>query len=661
MADNKLSSDTAGGADAPTPVQAAATGFRRLADALPEFVWTARSDGTLTWLSARWAQATGGVPWQVGRAQGWTEMVHPDDLTTVRRLWRDAVSAAQPFEAQMRMRPAAHAGYRWFAARALPEFDSQHQVTGWLGINSDITEQKNAERKAQQAAGQLQQIFAHAPLIVLVADANGTYTMGMGKDLGTIGLTAENIVGQNILARTAVHSELNQKIKRVLAGEDMRWEDYNYDRWWEIHGTPVWEGENKQRPAGLVSICFDITARKEVERLAISEQIARSAAELKAQFLATMSHEIRTPLGGILGVAEILLETPLMPEARALVAMLRDSGQNLLAVVDEILDYSKLEAGRMLLHVAPLSLRVFLHAQLEALTDAARQKGLRLTLEVDPSVPEHVCADAAQLGVILRHYLANGIKFTQAGHVTLRCALGSALADMGPASASEAVPLLFSVEDSGIGIDPSLEATLFQPFVQADVSHSRSHGGTGLGLSICRGLAQLMGGRVGYRSVVGQGTTVWLGVRLAPAEAPASAATKRSAPQPAPVRRTGRILVAEDDRVNQAVLAAQLRSLGHAVVMVADGHAVLDALAQDTFDVVLMDCHMPVLDGWEAAMQIRAMPQVPGSRRIPLIALTASSSAEDLQRCYAAGIDNCLTKPCSAAQLDKVLTPWLAP
>jgi signal transduction histidine kinase len=272
---------------------------------------------------------------------------------------------------------------------------------------------------------------------------------------------------------------------------------------------------------GLASISFDITEAKEAERLAISEKITLSAAQMKSQFLAAMSHEIRAPVGGILGVARLLAHSPLSGEARALVSMMRDSGEALLTVVDNILHYANLEAGRVTLRVAPLALRPWLAEQLEHVADAARDKGLQLRLEVDSTLPDSWAGDAEQLAIIVQQFLSNGIKFTERGHVTLRCQM----APPGPAPlppreaatplrVATALQLRLCVTDSGVGIAPELQGSVFQPFMQADVSHTRPHGGTGLGLSICRALAQLMDGNVGYTSQLNQGTEVYLDVPL---------------------------------------------------------------------------------------------------------------------------------------------------
>jgi signal transduction histidine kinase/CheY-like chemotaxis protein len=399
----------------------------------------------------------------------------------------------------------------------------------------------------------------------------------------------------------------------------------------------------------------DLTRRLDESRLAASElsralenrvkleddlQRAKEAADrgsrAKSEFLANMSHEIRTPLNGILGVTQLAAACATSENQREYLRIAQDSAETLLAIINDILDLSKIEAGRMELESEPFHIRTELERAVNLMRPAATAKGLTLGMTVEDDVPEKVAGDALRLRQVLVNLVGNAVKFTQTGRVSVSAAPHS------PGMCK------FSVTDTGIGICPEDQAAIFAPFQQADGSTTRRFGGTGLGLSISKKLVGLMGGEIGVASSP-QGSTFWFTACFEPVEAPTSQPPAGGSEATAPGEPL-KILLAEDNRVNQFVAVHLLESHGHTVCTAEDGRAAVDAAEAATFDVILMDIQMPRMDGLEATAAIRQRERLTGPR-VPIIALTAHAMDGDRQRFLAAGMDGYVSKPIRVPEL----------
>ena len=398
----------------------------------------------------------------------------------------------------------------------------------------------------------------------------------------------------------------------------------------------------------MVSVYRDMS-RKEAQ-LSRAMRAAEAASEAKSQFLANMSHEIRTPLNAVLGLNGLLLKSTLDAEQRRHAELVQSSGQLLLSLINDILDLARIDAGRIDLEPISFDIRALAGEVVNLLQTRAGAQGLLLTCTVDPDVPARLVADAIRVRQVLFNLVGNALKLTERGSVEVRIHFRTA---------DDGHRLVMEVEDSGVGIAADALPHLFERFTQVDASSARRHGGSGLGLSITREVVQRMGGEVTARSTPGQGSCFTATVRCelgAPAvpEADAPAGFERASSWAvAPEGEGLRILVAEDNDVNQVVIEGLLNLLGHRATTVGNGALALERAAEGGWDAVLMDMQMPELDGLEATRAIRRLlPPVSG---VPIIAMTANARDEDRAACLAAGMDDFVSKPIDVKDLQTAL------
>jgi PAS domain S-box-containing protein len=593
---------------------------------------------------------------QLGRAptaEDWTSVLRGND----RQLWSEEYQSAarerRPFFCEYRVE-LRDGGSRWLETHGQFRYDASGHPERFIGATFDITRLKQAEEARRSIEARLERIIR--------GTNDGPWEFDVATDsywlaphfLKLCGY-GPNLVPTREAMKALIHPEdvegQQTSFRRCLQGLGpydaefrVRQSDGRY-RWFRSRG--ICEFDPVGRPIRMSGALQDISERREYQRALIEAREAADAANRsKSEFLANMSHEIRTPMNGVLGMTELLLDTQLDIVQRDYTETIRSSAGALLTVINDILDFSKIEAGKLDLESIELNLRDTFEDVGRLLAIQAQAKGLELKLSVDQDIPERVTGDPARIRQILLNLGGNAVKFTDQGAVAIDARLLT--------SDDERVSIRCEVRDTGQGIPSERLRALFQPFSQVDASTTRRFGGTGLGLSIVKRLATLMDGDAGVESQVGLGSRFWFTIRLgraAPAM-PSSAASRREGGQPrVTARELGalrnsehfRVLVAEDNTVNQKVARVMLERLGLSVEVVNNGREAVESWSRHRFDLILMDCQMPVVDGYEATREIRRLEGA--DCRTPIVALTANAMKGDDATCRAAGMDDYLAKP----------------
>jgi hemerythrin-like metal-binding protein len=417
---------------------------------------------------------------------------------------------------------------------------------------------------------------------------------------------------------------------------------------------------NEHLASKTVQLAREIGSRKQAEsrlnraldELRAAKEVAETATLAKSTFLATMSHEIRTPLNSIIGLSHLSIGLSPEPRLRDYIEKIEASGLHLLGIINDVLDFSRIEAGKLSVEKIGFSLRAAIGSTMMILGDRAEEKGLSLTLDIDEELPENLIGDPIRIGQILLNFGVNAIKFTERGGVTIAVRQETVTESPDGKGSADKLHLRFEVSDTGIGIGSNQQDGLWQSFQQADMSTTRKYGGTGLGLAISKRLAELMEGRVGVESEPGVGSTFWFTVPLAIGKQAVEEEKKRLALWGC------RVLLAEDDVINQEVTLAQLRHAGLEAELVPNGARAVERILTEPWDLVLMDIEMPVMDGLDATREIRKHDSL---RNLPIIAMTANATREDREACFAAGMNDFLIKPIDPAVFLSLLGKWILP
>lgn len=531
----------------------------------------------------------------------------------------------------------------------------QRLADGWtITQASDITAEKIAEQAVERNAALLKLSLDNMTDGIFVLDTEMRYQVFNDRYVDLMELApgdvAPGMAVRDIILRLAHEGAYGTGDPETLADERMaslRTGEYVEREIFTSSGRILHARKAPIETGGAVVTVTDITRRKHTEKVITQAREAADAAnQAKSDFVAMVSHEVRTPMNGVLGMARLMRETPLDRDQRHSLETVISSAESLLRIVNDLLDISKLDAGHLELESIPFGPADAVENSVAVLTGQAREKGLNLTIDAGSNLPDVVVGDPYRLRQVLMNLISNAIKFTPAGSVTVRLRRVS--------QKEKIADLEFAVIDTGQGIRPEHREKLFSPFTQATVEIARKHGGTGLGLAICRRLVDLMGGVITLETEVDRGSSFSFRLAL-PVDTetdPAALSLSMGAemavsPSAAKTQASGadalKLLQVEDNDTNADLVERLMRRAGHTIVSVGDGAQALERLAEETFDLIIMDRHMPVMDGLEATRRIRALP--PPLSSIPIVGITAGALPEELQACLDAGMDTVLTKP----------------
>jgi PAS domain S-box-containing protein len=640
--------------------------FRNMADGCPEAMWVTSADGSNNFLNRACREFCGTNCEQVVKGN-WQSMVHPEDAEEYLGAIQRAVREHTNFKGEARLRRADDE-WRWVVTHAVPRFSQSGEYLGDIGLSLDITERKQAEQALRTSEEKFRQLAENIREVFWMMDPGSDKFLYISPAYEQVwGRTCDSVYRNSASRPEAIHPDDLERSRRLLArqmqGEPVE-NEYRIrtpdgqEKWIRSRAFPVRDEGGKLIRA--VGIAEDITERKRYEaELIEAREGADAANRAKSCFLANMSHEIRTPMNGVIGMLQLLALTDLTKEQRHYAAVAQSSGQTLLALIDQILDLSRIEARQVTLENRSFNLRDVVAEVVQLLSVQANAKGLPIHCYISPEIPPLVVGDAHRLRQVLTNLTANAVKFTEQGVVALDAAMDAAMENQGNGSAT----VRFTVTDTGIGIRQSQAATLFSPFTQADVSTTRKYGGTGLGLAISKQIVEMMGGTIGVDSREGRGSAFWFTAVFELAPQPAPASERQDAPcgtpaEPAQEKAMARILVVEDNSTSREVALAQLRKLGYQASAVSNGADAVKAVESGRFGLVLMDCQMPVMDGFQAARRIRSSSQ-PAIAGIPIVAVTANAMKNDRERCLREGMNGYLAKPVKLEPLANALATWL--
>ena len=496
---------------------------------------------------------------------------------------------------------------------------------------------KDKERELKETKTKLETVISNSPIVLYALDQDGKFTLFDGKGSSLFGIPASSIVGQHISCFKETIPVAEALFQNGMAGESGNAVTPIGEHFFEIHYAPIFDEQQKVK--GVIGVASDVT------QLSKAKEMAEEASRMKQEFIANMSHEIRTPMNGIIGLTNILMDTPLNSEQYSYLSSIKKCSNSLLVIINDILDFSKAELGKMHFENVPFRLVDIAQHTKELFETRAAEKSIALHLQLDPLLPSAVSGDPTRLTQILNNLVGNAVKFTEEGSISISMKtrrLSSHDATIG-----------FEIRDTGIGIPQDCIDTIFESFKQACSDTTRKYGGTGLGLSIVKQLVEQQGGRIAADSELGKGSVFYF-------ELPLQLADDRQL-QFAEVRMTEtfdltgiRILLAEDNPINQLIAKKLLLDMGAEVTIAENGKIAVEEVHRQPFDLVLMDIQMPEMNGYEAVRQLRS-DESESIRNLPVLAMTAHATATEKDRCFECGMNEYISKPFEPDALIKLI------
>ncbi len=619
--------------------------LKELADSMPQIVWITDPNGDIEYYNRRWYEYIGEYLSQKELFQ----YIHPDDRNDVKEKWEKSIAEGMSFEIELRIWSQVANQFCWHLLRIVPIRNKAGIVMRWYGTATDIHDQKQLLLEQQK----LISLIENTPDASIMFDGHWEIVYSNSAAQKLFGLERNlshqitDIFSSYHMFTEIIFPAISQEGK--WEGEIELWDKKNQHGIITYSQCFIISDPNGGIPLVTALVSRDISDLKsaELERIEAKsrEEAARAASKLKSDFLANLSHEIRTPVNGIIGMTELIRDTDLDPDLQDMVDSLKYSGDSLLALLNDILDFSKIEAGKFELENIPFNLRKLIEETLRTFDHNVIQSKIHLSLEIAPNIPGFLFGDPLRIRQILLNLISNAFKFSQKGDINVKVSQLSLV--------DKTIHLYFEVTDTGIGISKENISKLFVPFVQADSSMARRFGGAGLGLSICKYLVEKMNGNIGVTSQIGIGSTFWFDIALqtqVPAVIPEENGVKQ-------ISQKINILVAEDNNINQKVFGRMLEKINADVSQVFNGKEAVNLCEKQKFDVILMDCQMPVMDGYSATKTIRDSHGI--NAFTPIIAVTANAGKDEYQRCINAGMNDCIYKPMKTEILLNTITTWV--
>ncbi|KAJ3008683.1 hypothetical protein HKX48_008394 [Thoreauomyces humboldtii] len=635
--------------------------FEQLANSVPFMIWTADAeDGSVTYCNDRWYEYTAMDRNLVNKGQSWLDALPAEFRGVCSDRWKSCLKTGKEFQAEFKLVNRQDGTYRWHMARAVlcRNVTSGTETTSgepvWFATCIDIHDQKTAMLRSEIAEAQFSHLLDNLPIIAWGCDASGKCNLTRGSALKDHAIKDGDMLGYDLFDYYQRNNPtVVPHIRRALAGESFGISTRHGEHWYQTMYSPV--QSDTGGVAGMLAISIDVSDSKNREEAERTGEVAKRALKANTEFVASISHEIRTPLNGIIGMADLILADTISELHRPFMGLLKSSGRTLLSIVNELLDLSKLNAGKMSLECIDMDLRSIVQSVVQTTKVSLTQPSIQLITTVDPLLPEVVRGDPTKIQQIVTNLTNNAVKFTKVGSVEIKVTVTSGT----PTTPSQPLSVRLSVIDTGCGVSEEFRKKLFSDYCQEDASIARQYGGTGLGLAICQKLAVLMNGSISVESEKGKGTTFFVDL---PLMCSASVVTvvksdshSKMTPEELGTTRAMRILVAEDNSINQIIVERMLTRMGCAFDIVADGEQVLAKLQTETYGIIFMDCEMPILDGFAATRAIRSLETI---NHVTIIALTADAVAETRQRCLDAGMDDYLTKPATFKAVADMIAKW---
>lgn len=628
-------------------------------ESVNDAVWEWRADIGEVYYSPNWFTMLGYKPYELPQEfKTWRDLLHPDDLPTAEKIVSEHLKSGKSFQIEFRMR-TKDGNWKWIYARGMTvEWSPEGSPVRMIGTHVDITSRKRMEQDLRTSEKKFRKIIDDVEMVALQGYNETRQVIFWNK-------ASENLYGYSS------KEAMGKKLEELIIPAHMRSAVVGFIADWYEKGIPIPAGElelmhkeghlipvysshvmqvNSDGSKEMYCIDVDLSATKKVhDQLLAAKEQAESASRAKSEFLANMSHEIRTPLNGILGMLQLLSSSELDSEQKNFIRLSVQASRRLTRLLSDILDLSRVEAGKLIIRQEEFDIPSLLTHILELYRPTAMHGGLALNLKIDPNIHDKLLGDSARLQQVLTNLIGNAFKFTDTGSITMEaCRLSG-----GP---DTLVRVLFTVTDTGIGIPDEKLKELFFPFSQANNGFQRRHQGAGLGLSICKQLVELMGGHIAIETEQGKGTSIHFCITFPKAASIPSTEENTTRHNISPSKLN--VLLAEDETISRIAASKQIQMANCKVTAVENGKQALEALSTGSYNLIMMDIQMPIMDGLEATQAIRDGQAGEEYRYIPIIAMTAYAMTGDREKFIHAGMDDYLPKPIDKSDLQKMLNKF---